>query len=815
MTRPMAKVAFFQLMALGAAASSAAQSPGKAPAELTQLGTAREFLAKSDFEKALETAEDGLEIDPESVDLLDLAARAAEGLDEHDLALWYLRLEVDLLHEDSSKADLVKSLKERIKELDLVSTKEDLHGRFESYSGEIFNLARTCENKGYFVNALELYGYCKATRHEAKAEAQLDKIFDNPKARTQLAETGIELPAESVSKSRARRIANFDKKHGSWETVAVKETANYKIMTSGGLQVLEDLCEAMEIMNRFYRDVFEPKKTQKCEIRLYQSREEFDRGEGGAYGGSGPPREVRGFFSPSDLCVATYLDDGDDVWTTLFHEASHQFTREVTEGLIPGWMNEGTASYFEGARLLPNGAVQTNGIPESRLEGAQEAITLGEPALGTVINFFQPGSYPGPYYPVGWALVYFIHNFEDEKCERVYIPPYKNYLRSYRKPAKNSPMERFVEHFVVKAKQPGIQTFEQFEERWKNWILDLYKMYMGGPQRSESPDAPYANPWIVKAHRQLSFKKTQAAIESYRYALRKRPDDLIALLEQADLFASERNRKDNALHNYRRVINLVRQMDPEQEIPGLQKKPEECIKDTMKRLQLLDAQVADSVRLAYLEFTNVASAAAQSYHQGGFPRTALSILDQALQLVAGDFALRALREEIQAESPVDVRRWRRLSIKPGLEDWTSANGWEIVGDGFKRRTDGLDFIYYVPPVPESFRFEVTVKADLLAGGGIAGLLYGSTRKGFEGFAAVNGDHVSILSKMSAEGVAALLPDSRELATIGVEVTSTRVQFFVGGKKVGHKDFEPGKMNVRLGLLVQQGGSEITRIRLKY
>ena len=109
-------------------------------------------------------------------------------------------------------------------------------------------------------------------------------------------------------------------------------------------------------------------------------------------GGSAP----EGWWSPGENKVTCYdtrttTTSLDWMLETLFHEASHQFMTQLESkgGSAPAWLNEGTASYFEGARLLANGTVQTNLIPESRLRGLMYMIETGNPTLheqlGTVL----------------------------------------------------------------------------------------------------------------------------------------------------------------------------------------------------------------------------------------------------------------------------------------------------------------------------------------------------------------------------------------------------------------------------------------------
>ena len=91
----------------------------------------------------------------------------------------------------------------------------------------------------------------------------------------------------------------------------------------------------------------------------------------------------------------------------------------------------------------------------------------------STVSFFEDGSYPGEYYPYGWGLVYYIHNHEDEHSERIYVPIYQDYLKSYKGGSRHDPFERFVEYFVERADVDGVDDFPAFEAHWRAWIEEL------------------------------------------------------------------------------------------------------------------------------------------------------------------------------------------------------------------------------------------------------------------------------------------------------------------------------------------------------
>src|SRR5678810_546011 len=87
-------------------------------------------------------------------------------------------------------------------------------------------------------------------------------------------------------------------------------------------------------------------------------------------------------------------------------------------GFTPSWLNEGTASFFEGASAMADGRVLWPDAPIDRLQTLNMMLggmTFGgkAPKLVDVIGWNQPRSYDAEYYPWGWGLVYFMQQYED------------------------------------------------------------------------------------------------------------------------------------------------------------------------------------------------------------------------------------------------------------------------------------------------------------------------------------------------------------------------------------------------------------------
>ncbi|MEZ6019513.1 MAG: hypothetical protein R3F17_05245 [Planctomycetota bacterium] len=365
---------------------------------------------------------------------------------------------------------------------------------------------------------------------------RLTELFDKKTAVEGLLASGIPIDILSSARSTRRRSAWSTARTTSGRVYEVK--GKYYILRSDmGYEFTHAFLDAMEQINAFYREVFGYKTRggtmRSCTIEVYKNRENSTAGN--SRNAAGPSTRARAFFVPDENRVATYdpREEGGtigDLWSTLFHEASHQFTRIVAPELKLTWLNEGTASYFEGAFLQPGGSVATNRIPEGRLASLAYQLKEEPLPLDDVLTYYQPGSYPGEYYSYGWGLVYYIHNYEDAKSERIYLPIYADFLASYKNVQKHTHDDiraRFKEYFIDRAAVPGVTDQKQFETHWNKWIEDLAAIYFGGPEQAQV--------LLERARVQRKNGKPGYARESLIWGLEKDPQNAGVRLELAEV----------------------------------------------------------------------------------------------------------------------------------------------------------------------------------------------------------------------------------------------------------------------------------------
>jgi hypothetical protein len=260
------------------------------------------------------------------------------------------------------------------------------------------------------------------------------------------------------------------------------ESQHYKFACALESDVVKRLGSVMDDIHAFYVQVYfdgdeKKAKSQKPTIRVFPTRKKMLE----TWQGGEPPD---GWWSAGTNEVITFdsRTPGDDterggsldyMLNVLFHEASHQFMSLIAKGgYTPSWLNEGTATFFEGAVAMSDGRVLWPDAAIGRLGAlCWELQNPKSPTPTAVVSYPSAGSYPSEDYAYGWGLVYFLQQYEDAKTrEYVYRPLYAEYRTKVIERG-GEPMKVFEEVFLGKRSPLGHRTFADFEKDWKNWIL--------------------------------------------------------------------------------------------------------------------------------------------------------------------------------------------------------------------------------------------------------------------------------------------------------------------------------------------------------
>jgi hypothetical protein len=296
-----------------------------------------------------------------------------------------------------------------------------------------------------------------------------------------------------------------------------------------------------------------------------------------------------------------------------------------------------------------------------------------------------------------------------------------------------------------------------------------------------------------------------------------------ARIEMAQALA-EIDQEDGAVMGYRAVVSDVRSMeDPEAEIAGFDGKAADAVTATaIDRIRAIDRNVSEGIAQADASFATAAADAARACADAGFPRAALQVLSEADSVIGGDGRLRSLASEIKARSGIDLRRWRRPAIEPGLELWQGGRDWKETSGVIQVATEkGLTWLTYREDAPARYRYEVTILPIELGETPVYGLCFGANETGVRMFAVLPSlDLVGLvgfedgLPKLTERfgPVPEIGPDGLQLA---VEIGADGQDFYLSGERVGESRLAPEEIAGRIGLCAQEITAEYADPRLFY
>ncbi len=745
-----------------------------------------------------------LEDKPDDPALLEACGLAALDEGHADLGTWYLMLAIDAGADDPGTVARVKA---KLGGMDFPLAEGDK--ALDAYTQSLFRLSKSCASKKLYANAVDLLARCDGTRYEKSAQEQLQKLFSKKKALDALLASGIAVPIVAKKLGRPGEIAKLNKKHESWSDPHEVKGEFYTVKTNMDYEMAHAMVNAMDQINGFYRKVFNYKARgggmRTCALKIYRTRAEFDKHED-------VQPNVKGFFSPTENSVTAYDPRTEsrpgtlaDLWSTLFHEASHQFTRAVWPNPIPTWLNEGTASYFEGARIEAGGRVTFNLVPDSRLRSLVRLLKEGSPTVEQVITYNQPGSYPGEYYPFGWGLTYFLRNYEDENCERVYLPILEEFMLSYKSGGAHDLKERFTEYFVGKARQKDVKTYDELVARFANWINELSRVHYGGGE--------VVDELVARGRKQIENKQLDSAIESFKAALRKRPKDPVVQEELAKSYLLQKN-KDAAMYFYRQIaVNGRGAQDSNSEAAKAQ------LAMGLTGMAKVDKVIAANLEAADAAYVDSTLAVAVQCKEAGLTRIAVKLLTQGLDALGGDERLAAMIAEMGAG--LDLGRYRRIPVDEELTYWQMGDEFVRVNDSIEVQPTGLSLAFCTMDTPKRFRYEARV--GVIKGGDLPfyGLIFGVNN-------ASGMRLLAIAPSIGKSGIVEFIDNTPEFtrdldlrenydvdsATIALEIQPGRADFFFNGEPIG--SIEGGEELVGgLGFFAQGAHLSWSDFKLKY
>lgn len=424
----------------------------------SDLDTAREHFESEDYEATAELLSALVASEAGNAEAHELLASALLRLERADEAAHHLATAFELFT-DEGEVKVTREIKARLYRVDPHARSRDK--LFERIVKDVVDSAEKLAEKGSPERGLELLaGVVPIARGKGREAAQ--KLYE------QLASAFEQVDLTAAGSS-----------GGEGDVMPLHEASSVRYEMECNLEpeVVQLIGETMDSIYDYYVSLYfdgddSEIKEHRATIRIFGNKPDMDD----HWEGDDPPY---GWWSPGRsevVCFDTRTQGGslDPLLDTLFHEASHQFMTLMSKGgRAPTWLNEGTSCFFEGAVAMADNRVLWPDAALGRLRSLKHMLEnkMG-PTPRQVIEFAEGGSYPGEYYSFGWGFVYYLQQYEDpDTLEYVYRPLYAEY-RDTVTTRESVSMRLFEKTFLGKDSPRGHKTFEDFEEDWRDWILN-------------------------------------------------------------------------------------------------------------------------------------------------------------------------------------------------------------------------------------------------------------------------------------------------------------------------------------------------------
>ncbi len=271
------------------------------------------------------------------------------------------------------------------------------------------------------------------------------------------------------------------------------------------------------------------------------------------------------------------------------------------------------------------------------------------------------------YYPWGWGIVYYLYNAEDPEGHLMYRASMREYFQKY---SSDKHLERFTEFFITQPKVAGVATIDDFEKRFKAWILELADADRG--------KLDIARKFEERGDQQARLKDWKRAVEFYERSLERDPDypevlwKLAAALEQT----GETDRAAGVLRQWLTVLASAF-ADGTADAETQKRRA-----DAFTRIPKLDTSAK---RLAEIreKFHGDSLVLASDYDKAGLPRMALRVLRGPATAEPPSDKARELYFAIADKSGVSLESWRLIFNERDLK------GFYGGGEGDFKVEDGV------------------------------------------------------------------------------------------------------------------------------
>lgn len=672
----LATVLFFATLFLTAPLFAQDPPPGFVSSYLQEAEGKR---SEGKLDEARKATERALERDPNSLAALLLLAKIAEEQKDLDIAVHSLHRWLDVQEARTGKKGRKarKPILELLAPLDAEATSwKKLQ---DKYADGLVAIGKQYSRKKDLLGALEIYRHLLAIAPDhpaAKNAIHKIRTTGGKEVAVEDVFAGTD-PTGGMSEDEMQKL---DREHSEWDNAYQSESDNYRYRTNAGFLVHETSRIAMEQMNMFYRRFFrfmeDGGNTPKIEIRIFKTRDEYLKL------GRSPAEWSAGHFIGS--AVETYAggvsgkESVRSMYGTLFHEAAHQFV-SLTGPMVPGWLNEAYASFFEGCVILSNGSVKWNRAPPGRLmplarrleHGWMQDISEADP--GDNGQYGQPEGAPPfrmivasqyrwgpPWYAPTWGVVYFLYNYRADDGQLVYREALHNYYTSHKRGRPTDPIAHFEEVVLANSPLSEAKTIDALDPIWKAWILRLRDRETGKIEVGDE-----LQKWAAAA---LARGDGDMALEFLEEARERSPKDHEVLWQLASLL-EERKNKSHAAARYREFRRSL-------ELQG--KTDDQRFAVAQQKINKLDSLIARYQKLKQKTATDGLALAA-NYESRELPTMALEI---ARRMTASYSVPEAMDyyKSLALRTGKSLARWRVAYNERSLKGWSNPdNSYQAYG----------------------------------------------------------------------------------------------------------------------------------------
>ncbi len=461
----------------------------------------------------------------------------------------YLIAAIDALDRTEVEPSLERTKERELKRLTELMTKLDpqlsaLRGYREDYLlGLVPALKLYARNQNKPRNALEIAGRILRFRPGHTVAEEIVEEIKKRKDPALLDEIQRIANRRELSRPRAF-LDQWASQHGDWQRADRVETGGYVVRSDAGYDLLQRAARGLEWIARYYADFYGTNRAiqrGKTQVALCRTRDEWANVAQSPDETNNPG--VLAFLSKligSDGGSDLYLEFGifafdprdigrplESLWPSLWHEASHQYMHlRMKQHTPPAWLDEGMASYFEGAQVTPAGEILV-GLPA--MERLTDLVARLEAGWRPLAELLATPRLEGQHYPPAWGLVYYLRHGRDRIGR-----PLRDLLAAAVEQASKQDLDG-TSLFSLAVLAPLQMELAAFES---DWIAEMKRLFA-----TEMQPRQCADEFLAIAEKECTGGHDDAALEAFRDALLRVPEDATALLGLARL---QKNRSDRA-----------------------------------------------------------------------------------------------------------------------------------------------------------------------------------------------------------------------------------------------------------------------------